>query len=109
MPKQYIVSADTSEKEKVVGGIFTIAQGLWLALGVVISCAVFLLLGQFIPPAVALILALMPGAAVGLLFALYKKYDIPLATYLMYKHRFNKKSKRIGNTASSNYDKQIPL
>ena len=39
----YKVSADTSEKEKIIGGILTIYQGGWIVLGIFISGGIFFL------------------------------------------------------------------
>ena len=44
MSQLYHVSADTSEKEKIVGGVLTMAQGLWLAGGFLIFGITFFIL-----------------------------------------------------------------
>ena len=97
MAQLYKVSADTSEKEKAVGGVLTFGQAGWLILGFVIIAAIFLALQNFIGPVLAGIIAVPPGLAVGCLFAFYKKGGLPLATYLMYKHNFDKNSKTMVN------------
>lgn len=94
----YKVSADTSEKEKAVGGIMTFGQAGWLALGFVLAAALFLILANIIPPIAALIIGIPPGAALGCLFAFYTKEQLPLFTYLMYQYQFNKKNKTMVNT-----------
>ena len=91
------VSADTSEKEKVVGGVLTMAQGLWLAGGILIFGGIFMLLPNFLPIVLAVPFALVPGLAFGLPFAFYKKEGIPLFTYLTLKKKFEKKSKYLIN------------
>lgn len=98
MARNYKMSADTSEKEKVIGGILTAAQGGWLALGGVIISAILVTLAQVIPPIVALVIALPPGLAVGLMFAFYTKEGLTLFQYLTLKHQFKKKSKIMLNT-----------
>ena len=97
MAQLYHVSADTSEKEKIVGGILTMAQGLWLAGGFLIFGLIFLLLQNFLPLPFAVAFALVPGLGFGLPFAFYKKEGLPLFTYLSLKHRFDKKSKYLIN------------
>lgn len=97
MARLYKVSADTSEKEKIVGGIMTINQAGWIVLGLLISAAIFALLYKWLGPAVALIICAIPGLTFGGIFAFYKKEQLPLATYLIYKRNFKKKSKRLVN------------
>jgi len=97
MARLYKVSADTSEKEKAVGGILTFGQAGWLVLGFVICAGLFLLLANVIPPVLALILALPPGIAFGCMFAFYKKEGLPLSTYIMYSRSFKKKNKLLVN------------
>jgi len=97
LSRLYKVSADTSEKEKAVGGLVTFNQAGWLALGLLISGIIFLSTAKVIPPVVSIILALPPGAAFGGLFAFYTKEGLPLFTYLSYKRAFKKKSKQMVN------------
>ena len=103
----YKVSADISEKEKAVGGILTFGQAGWLALGVLVFACLFMLLykGLLLPPVLALIISLPPGVAFGCVFAFYKKDQLPLSTYLIYKHSFKKKTKQLVN--DMNYEKKF--
>ena len=93
MPRTYKMSADTSEKEKVIGGILTAAQGGWLALGGVIIAVILVSLAQVISPSIALVIALPPGLAVGLAFAFYRKEGLTLFQYLTLNQKFKRKSK----------------
>lgn len=97
MARVYKVSADTSEKEKIIGGVLTLAQGAWCAAGLLIIGGLFFLLITVLPPTAALILAAPPGVAVGVLFAFYRKEGLPLLTYLLYQRSFHRKSKRLPN------------
>lgn len=97
MARMYKVSADTSEKEKAVGGVMTFGQAGWLVLGFLIFGGLFLLLAPVLTPVLALIIALPPGAIFGCMFAFYQKGGLPLATYLMYQHSFKKKTKVMVN------------
>lgn len=97
MARMYKVSADTSEKEKAVGGVMTFGQAGWLVLGFLIFSGLFLLLAPVLPAVLSLIISFPPGAVFGCVFAFYKKGDLPLATYLRYKHSFNKKTKVMVN------------
>lgn len=98
MSRLYKVSADTSEKEKAVGGIMTFGQAGWLVLGFILAAALFLLLANFMPPIVALIFSIPSGASFGMVFAFYTKEQLPLFTYLLYQYQFNKKRKTMVNT-----------
>lgn len=97
MARLYKVSADTSEKEKAVGGILTFNQAGWLVLGLLIFGAIFLLVAQVLPPVLGLIIGAPPGIGFGCLFAFYRKEDIPFFTYLTYQRSFKKKSKQMVN------------
>lgn len=97
MSRLYQVSADTSEKEKIVGGVLTMAQGLWLAGGFLIFGGLFMFLQNFLPMAFAIAFGLIPGLAFGLSFAFYKKQEMPLCTYLILKRSFDKKTKYLIN------------
>lgn len=98
MARVYKVSADTSEKEKVIGGILTLAQGIWLGLGLIMIAALFLLFSRFLPWILALILAAPPGGAFGLIFAFKTKEGLPFMTYLLLKKKYDKKEKYLINT-----------
>ena len=97
MARMYKVSADTSEKEKAVGGIMTFGQAGWLVLGFLIFGVLFLAFASILPPVLALILSLPPGAVFGCVFAFYKRGGLPLATYIQYQHSFKKKNKLLIN------------
>lgn len=97
MAQTYKVSADTSEKEKAVGGIMTFGQAGWLVLGFVICAALFLILANILPPVIALIASIPPGAAFGCVFAFYQIEGLSLFTYLIYRHNFKKKHKFLVN------------
>ena len=98
MPKLYRMSADTSEKEKVIGGLLTAAQGGWLALGGGIIAVGLLSLSTIIPPLAALVISAPIGLAVGGAFAFFKKEELTLFQYLTLKHRYKDKQKVLVNT-----------
>ena len=105
MSNIYKVSADTSEKEKAVGGIMTFSQAGWLISGIGLSGVLFIGLAQFLSPFLALVIAAPPGTGIGLIFAFYKKEELPFCTYLMHLHKFKKKNKQLVNTL--NYGKKF--
>lgn len=94
----YKVSADTSEKEKIIGGILTIYQGGWIVLGLFISGGIFFLANMLFLPIFSLFIAIPPGAAFAVVFAFYKKEQLSFATYLLYRYAFRRKTKRLINT-----------
>lgn len=83
----------------------TFGQAGWLALGLVLFGVLFLILSRFLPSGFALVLSLPPGLAFGCVFAFYKKEQLPLFTYLIYKRDFKKKSKQLVN--NMNYGKKF--
>ena len=111
MARMYKVSADISEKEKVIGGGLTFLQGVGVAAGLLLTGAFFFSLAKVTPPLFALIVALPPGGALGGMFAFYKKEDLPLLTYLRYKRAFKKKSKILVNDLAygKDFDGQMLL
>ena len=64
MSNIYKVSADTSEKEKAVGGIMTFSQAGWLISGIGLSGVLFIGLAQFLSPFLALVIAAPPGPGI---------------------------------------------
>lgn len=97
MGRIYNVPADVREKEKIIGGILTMAQGMWLMGGFVLGLGAFAgvyVLTRAVP--LALIVGL-PNACLGMPFAFIKKNGVPLPTYLFRKYKFNKKSHKLIN------------
>ena len=90
--KIYNMPSDVNEKEKIIGGLFTWRQFLWILAGTVIGLGVFAIFGQIIGAVPALILGL---ACIGasLPFVFYKKHEIYLFEYLKRKHLFKKSIK----------------
>lgn len=98
MARLYRVSADTAEKEKIIGGLFTLAQGGWFAAGFLVAGLVFFVISRLTRSAVlALLLALPLGAAIVYFFAFYKIMELPLLTYLLYSRDMRKKTKTLVN------------
>jgi|GEM_PF-6798491 len=103
MSKIYKVPPDIRIKEKVIGGILTLAQAGWIAGGLVLGLILFLItftLSKFLAVSLFII-----STAIGLPFAFYKKEQLTLFQYLKYKHQFKKKSKFIINKRSEVIDK----
>ena len=105
--RAYPIPPDMNEKEKVIGGIFTLNQFFWLVGGFVIGALVFLTLAQAVGAVPAFIVA-FPFMLTGAPFALYKKKGLTLFQYLKLKREFKKKVKKLPNIcAENNFDKYL--
>ena len=97
MARSYDIPPDTSEKEKAIGGILTFVQFGWLIGGLVLGLLIFLIL--YIPTQSYILAGIfaVPFALTGIPFAFYKKYEMPLLTYLRTRKKFNGKTKKLLN------------
>ena len=105
MARLYRISADTSEKEKAVGGILTFGQAGWLDLGLIVFAAVFIGLSRVIPAVLAGIIALAPGLGIALPFAFFKKGELTLTQYLKWRFLFQRKNRYMINTLTYRLDR----
>lgn len=105
MARVYRLTADMSEKEKVIGGILTLGQGMWLVAGLLIAAGVFMLLVGVMPKGAALFIGLIPGAAVAVPFAFYEPGGLKLSEYLKLRVKFKKKTKFLTNTMTYKIDR----
>ena len=93
--RRYRMPADLNEKDKVIGGILTIAQALWVVPGIILALIVFTLVGKTLK-----VFAIIPCAlafSTCLPFVFYKVNGVPLPTYIMRKHKFKQKNKVLPN------------
>lgn len=91
---QWKVPPDTSQKEKIVGGVLTAAQLLWMILGLGLAAILSISLG----PAIGLpgiIFGLVVGLGTGCIFCFYKKNGLPLFTWLRLKKKFKTQIKEL--------------
>lgn len=97
MSMVYNVPADVREKEKIIGGLFTLGQFAWIGGGVLLGLAslagMYLLTDTFV---IAGPVGLM-FACSGLPFAFYKKNGVDLPIYLVRKAKFKRKTKKLIN------------
>lgn len=87
----YQMPPDTSEDEKIVGGILDKSQLGWVVLGGGVGAFFTIPLFQYL--SLASILFFVPPFGVGVYFALKKVEGMTLFKYLIYKHKFKKKTK----------------
>ena len=85
----------TNEKEKIIGGIFTITQFGWIVGGIVIFAILVLSLFRFIG-FFSIILGLF-FVVVGFILATKKINEIPLPKYLRLRRKYKNKTKKYIN------------
>jgi hypothetical protein len=97
MSRTYNVPADVREKEKIIGGLLTLGQFLWIAGGFLLGLAA--LAGIYMTTK-TFVLAVPVGimfATTGLPFAFYKKNGVELPVYIIRKIKFNRKTHKLIN------------
>jgi len=93
----YQVPPDTNEKEKILGGMFTLAQTAWLAGGIIIAAIIFLVFGKTLGMGVGALFLAVPCLFLGAPFAFMKKHELALFDYLRRSHEFKSITKRLPN------------
>lgn len=101
MAQVYQMPPDTREKEKIIGGLLTMGQLLWILVGVGIY-GIFLFTFFSVLKFAALVLGL-PLLAIGVPFAFVKKEELPLFRYLVLKRAYKKKVKGFVNYGGVSY------
>lgn len=96
MAQQWNVPPDTSQKEKIVGGLLTAGQLVWMILGLGIAALLAVILVP-VMKIVGLVVALVIGIGFGVFFCFYKKHDIPIFTYLRLKRKHATKTSKLPN------------
>jgi hypothetical protein len=102
MSRVYNVPADVREKEKIIGGLLTLGQFLWIAggflLGLAALAGIYMTTKTF---AIAAPVGIM-FATTGLPFAFYKKNGVELPIYIVRKIKFNRKQQKLINKRNLN-------
>ena len=93
--RNYQVPPDTSEKEKVIGGLLTWVQLAWLSSGLIAAAIVFSITFDVLGKG-ALFFALL-FLPIGLPFAFFKKHELEFFQYVKRKRAFKKKIKELPN------------
>jgi uncharacterized membrane protein YhiD involved in acid resistance len=93
---EFRMPTDISEKEKIVGGLLTAGQLIWIAAGLGITVGVGFLCTTFMGGA-GFILGALVGIPFGIAFAFYKPHKVPLITYIKLKAAHSKKVKHLIN------------
>jgi len=87
----YSMPPDTNEKEKIIGGIFTLGQAMWIGIGAIGFALTVILFFKAI--GFASVFFGLPFLVFGFVFALKKVNDLPLPTYIKFKRRYKNKIK----------------
>ena len=95
MARVYSMPPDTTEKEKIFGGVLTLSQAGWIGGGFFLALILALLLFQIFKFFVIIICA-VPFVA-GCVFALKKKCNYTYFRYLMLKRRYDNRIKHYIN------------
>ena len=95
--RSYSIPPDMREQSKIVGGIFTITQTAFLAVGIALTLVIGTLLIRIgVNFIIAILIALLCGAPF-IPFAFIRKSEygnIELAQYYLYKFQFSKSNKK---------------
>lgn len=94
--REYKTPTDISEKEKVVGGILTAGQLIFVLIGIFIMVTIGLSLYTTIGFASFIIGAVL-GLPLGIVFSFYKPHKIPLLRYIRLKTARRKNAPRLPN------------
>lgn len=100
--ESYQVPSDSKEKEKIIGGLLTINQTGWLALGFGIGAGLFMLMYSLTESRGLSLSMFVIGAVPCLPFAFFTKRELTLFQYLIQRRKFKKKTKKMPNKRSVN-------
>lgn len=98
----YKIPADTKEKEKVIGGVITMEQFLWLGGGLVIGLLMFIGAWVITTNIFVGLFFFVAGIAMALPFAFYKKKHLTFFNYLKYKRQLTKRNVYLPNNKKEN-------
>lgn len=93
--RKYYIPPTIKDKEKIIGGILTLGQFMFLIVGLVIGLVLGVLLYTLTKSIEIAIIAILAGLATGVPFAFYRKNGLTLTQYIKYKKRFIMKEKKL--------------
>ena len=91
MARVYSMPPDTTEKEKIFGGVLTLSQAGWIGGGFFLAVILFHIFKFFV-----ILICAVPFVA-GFVFALKKKGNYTYLRYLMLKRRYDNRIKHYIN------------
>ncbi len=98
--RYYTIPPDTRGKEKIIGGIFTVSQFIFLVLGVLVGFAMVLLFFKLTNSFIAAGIGFVLGVGPFVPFAFIKNHELgemELFSYLRLKRKFKKSRKEYPN------------
>lgn len=93
---EFRTPTDISEKEKIVGGLLTAGQLIWIVVGIAITAVIGLVFAGMIGGASFIIGAII-GLPTGVAFAFVKRQKLPLLQYIRLKLARRKHKKHLVN------------
>ena len=93
---EFKTPTDISEKEKIVGGLLTAGQLIWIAIGLGITVGIGLALTGLLGGAGFIIGGIL-GLPTGLIFAFYKPHKIPMIQFIKLKMARRKNKMQLPN------------
>ena len=93
----YKIPADTKEKEKVIGGILTMAQFLVLAVGLGLGLSLFVIFWLLTKNIFVGLFFFILGIGVAMPFAFYKKKHLSFMEYLKFRRKLLKRNVYLPN------------
>jgi hypothetical protein len=91
----YKIPPDTSEKEKIVGGLLNLNQLIWIIAGALTGAVITILTFNFLGN-IAFFLGFI-AIALFIPFVFYKKHDLTFFNYLKLKRKHKNKNKYLSN------------
>ncbi len=92
----YPVPPDTSAKEKVIGGILSVTQLVWVLIGLAMGVGLGLLLKLFLGQA-GLVIGIIPGIIFAFIFCFVKIHQLTVFQFIMYSRQQKARTKQLPN------------
>ena len=92
----YNIPPDTSAKEKIIGGFLSIAQLMWVLIGIAFGC----LIGFILKPALDMtgfIIGLVPGLAGAAIMCFVKIHQLTVWQFITFTQKHKKRTKQLPN------------
>jgi hypothetical protein len=93
---EFRTPTDISEKEKIVGGLITAGQLIFIVIGLAIMVGIGLAFSGLLGGA-AFIIGAIIGLPIGIVFAFYKPHKLPMLQYIKLKMARRKNSPYLPN------------
>ena len=92
----YPVPPDTSAKEKVIGGILSVVQLIWVLIGLALGVGLGFFLKLFLGQA-GLVIGIIPGIIGAFIFCFVKIHQLTVFQFIMYSRQKKARTKQLPN------------